>query len=69
VGLPTVSLFSYYSPRAWKPIGDEHIAIRKQLPDHPCNTPTCCQPGDAPCMRNISVDEVLAAAAQLLRPK
>jgi predicted lipopolysaccharide heptosyltransferase III len=69
VGLPTVSLFSFYSPRAWKPIGDEHIAIRKQLPDHPCAPPACCQPGDAPCMRNISVDEVLAAAAQLLRAK
>lgn len=69
VGLPTVSLFSYYSPRAWKPIGEKHIAIRKQLPDHPCDAPRCCQPGDAPCMRNISVDEVLAAAAPLLRAK
>jgi len=69
VGLPTVSLFSYYSPRAWKPIGEKHIAIRRQLPEHPCNAPACCQPGDAPCMKNISVDEVLAAAAQLLPSK
>jgi predicted lipopolysaccharide heptosyltransferase III len=69
VGLPTVSLFSFYSPRAWKPIGDQHIAIRKQLPDHPCAPPACCEPGNAPCMRNISVDEVLAATARLLRPK
>lgn len=69
VGLPTISLFSYYSPRAWKPMGDKHIAIRKQLPDHPCNAPACCQPGDAPCMKNISVEEVLAAAAKLLPAK
>jgi predicted lipopolysaccharide heptosyltransferase III len=67
VGLPTVSLFSYYWPKDWKPIGEEHIAVHKPLADHPCSPPTCCQPGDAPCMRNISVEEVLSAAGQLLR--
>ena len=66
VGLPTVSLFSYYSPEDWKPPGDKHIAIRKQLPGRPCSPTTCCEPGKAPCMLNISVEDVLQAAARLL---
>jgi predicted lipopolysaccharide heptosyltransferase III len=66
VGLSTVSLFSFYSPQDWKPIGDKHIAIRKQLAEHPCSPPACCEPGQAPCMRNIFVEEVLDAARRLL---
>lgn len=69
VGLPTVSLFSYYAPQDWKPIGEQHIAIRKQLADRPCSPPTCCQPGEAPCMRNISVEDVLDAARRLLEAR
>lgn len=64
-GAPTVALFGFSDPVQWNPPGPAHIALQKQLPDHPCNPPHCCRPGDSPCMKNISVAEVLEAARRL----
>ena len=70
VGLdvPTVSLFGPGIAAKWAPRGKKHIVLNKNLPCSPCTsfgyTPPC--PEGAPCLQEISVDEVAAAVAALL---
>lgn len=68
LGVPTVSLFGPGRARKWAPQGKQHRVINKQLPCSPCttfgNTPPC--PHNVACMKQISPDEVVAAAIELL---
>lgn len=70
VGLdvPTVSLFGPGRARKWAPRGSRHIVLNKELSCSPCttfgNTPPC--PIEARCLQEIGVEEVHAAARELL---
>lgn len=68
LGVPTVSLFGSGRARKWAPQGKQHRVINKQLPCSPCttfgNTPPCRH--NVACMKQISPDEVVAAAIELL---
>ena len=68
LGVPTVSLFGSGRAKKWAPQGGRHIVINKELSCSPCTTfgttPAC--PIDARCMREITVEEVVDAAAALL---
>jgi ADP-heptose:LPS heptosyltransferase len=68
LGTPTVSLFGPGIAEKWAPRGGSHIVINHNLPCSPCTrfgtTPPC--PISAKCIQNISVDEVFAAAQELL---
>jgi len=68
VGTPTVSMFGPGEHLRWAPPGERHRIVRKDLACSPCTrlgrVPKC--PYDVACMREISVDEVIAACADLL---
>lgn len=68
LGVPTVSLFGPGRARKWAPRGDCHIVLNKELVCSPCTTfgytPPC--PIHARCLQEITVDEVFAAASNLL---
>lgn len=70
VGLdvPTVSLFGPGIAAKWAPQGARHVVINHQLGCSPCTrfgtTPAC--PYGARCMQEITVNEVVEAALQLL---
>ncbi|MDD2851703.1 MAG: glycosyltransferase family 9 protein [Desulfuromonadaceae bacterium] len=68
LGVPTVSLFGPGRAKKWAPRGDNHIVLNKKLPCSPCTTfgttPPC--PNGNRCMSDISVENVVTAAKQLL---
>jgi lipopolysaccharide heptosyltransferase II len=69
LGRPTVSLFGPSNTRKWAPKGEQHVTIARHLPCVPCSkfgyTPKC--PVNVRCMAEISVEEVAAAVAMLLK--
>lgn len=66
VGTPVLALFGPSNPAEWGPRGDRVRTIYKGLDCRPCFHPTCDR-GEMNCMRQITVDEVYEAAADLLR--
>lgn len=68
LGIPTVSLFGSSNERKWAPRGEKHVVLNHNLPCSPCSkfgtTPPC--PINVRCMKEISPDDVLAAARRLL---
>jgi ADP-heptose:LPS heptosyltransferase len=68
VGTPTVSLFGAGIQKKWAPIGENHIAINKNLSCSPCTkfgyTPRC--PYGVKCLSEITVEEVKEAVLKLL---
>jgi ADP-heptose:LPS heptosyltransferase len=66
-GLPCVALFSARDePGKWDPMGGPHHVIRKAVPCAGCML-VRCEERDRLCLRLIEVDEVVAAAEDLLR--
>lgn len=65
LGTPVVALFGPSNPSVWGPRGGKVEVLSKGLDCRPCFHPTCKR-GEDNCMRQISVDEVFAAAEQLL---
>ena len=66
--VPCVALFSARDiPGKWAPMGERHHVLRKQVPCAGCML-VRCDAQDRLCMRLIAVDEVVAAAALLLKP-
>ena len=66
-GLPCVAVFSARDePGKWYPMGGPHHVIRKPVPCAGCMLVQCVE-HDRLCMRLIEVDEVVAAAEDLLR--
>ncbi len=64
--VPCIALFSARDvPGKWEPMGEGHRVLRKQVPCAGCML-VRCDANDRLCMRLISVDEVVAAAAALL---
>ena len=67
-GTPTVSLFGSGIEKKWAPQGGNHVVINKRFDCSPCTrfgyTPRCAS--GAACLSAITVEEVLAAAEQIL---
>lgn len=67
-GLPCVALFSARDePGKWEPMGGPHRILRKAVPCAGCMLVRCDEQ-DRLCLRLIDVEEVLAAAEELLLP-
>ena len=68
VGTPTVALFGAGIEAKWAPAGKDHIAVNKHLSCSPCTkfgyTPSC--PYNVKCLNEITVEEVLKEAIELL---
>jgi len=65
VGTPVVALFGPSSPREWGPHGGPVEVLYKDLDCRSCFHPTCTR-GEQNCMRLITIDEVMMAAAGLM---
>lgn len=65
VETPVVALFGPSDPREWGPRGGPAEVIYKGLDCRACFHPTC-QRGEQNCMRLITTDEVMMAAARLM---
>ena len=63
VGTPVVALFGPSNPAEWGPRGGPAEVIYKGLDCRACFHPTC-QRGEQNCMKLITVDEVMSAAAR-----
>jgi predicted lipopolysaccharide heptosyltransferase III len=68
LGVPVVALFGPSDPREWGPRGEKVQVLYKGLDCRRCFHPTC-ERGEESCMKQISVEEVFAAAAKLLSTK
>jgi len=64
-GTPVVALFGPSSPREWGPRGGPAEVLYKDLDCRSCFHPTCTR-GEENCMRLITIDEVMMAAAGLM---
>ena len=65
LGVPVVALFGPSNPEEWGPRGGLVRILYKGLDCRRCFHPTCKR-GEESCMRQIPVDEVFAAAKELL---
>jgi lipopolysaccharide heptosyltransferase II len=65
LGVPVVALFGPSNPAEWGPRGARVEVLYKGLDCRRCFHPTCTR-GEESCMRQITVDEVSAAAGRLL---
>jgi predicted lipopolysaccharide heptosyltransferase III len=65
VGTPMVALFGPSNPDEWGPRSDRVKVLYKGLDCRACFHPTC-ERGELNCMKQLSVQEVCAAAVQLL---
>jgi predicted lipopolysaccharide heptosyltransferase III len=68
VGCNIVALFGPSDPSVWGPCGGNHKVIYKGLDCRECFYPGCSR-GEQSCMNQISVQEVLDAAMEFLRPQ
>jgi ADP-heptose:LPS heptosyltransferase len=68
VGTACVALFSQRNQRRrWYPYGSNHIVLEGSVECHTCLLDTC--PNDNRCMKQISIEDVLAAAYEKLGEK
>ena len=65
VGTPMVALFGPSNPDEWGPHGGQAQVLYKGLDCRACFHPTC-ERGEQNCMRQLSVEAVYVASAQLL---
>jgi predicted lipopolysaccharide heptosyltransferase III len=65
LGTPVVGLFGPSDPAVWGPRGGQTVVLYKGLDCRRCFHPTCRR-GEESCMKQISVDEVFAAARKVL---
>ena len=65
VGCPVLGLFGPTNPMVWGPRGTKTKVIYKGLDCRACFHPGCIR-GEDNCMKQITVDEVYAAALELL---
>jgi len=71
VDTPTVAIFGPSDPARYRPLTDRHRIVRIDLPCSPCNRirlpPERCRGHVPDCLDGIGVEDVLAAARELLR--
>lgn len=65
LGVPVVGLFGPSDPAEWGPRGGRAMVLYKHLDCRACFHPTCRR-GEENCMKQISVEEVCAAAEKCL---
>jgi len=65
LGVPVVALFGPSDPAEWGPRGGRAEVLYKGLDCRRCFHPTCTR-GEESCMKQITVEEVFAAATKLL---
>jgi heptosyltransferase III len=65
LGVPVVALFGPSNPAEWGPRGARTEVLYKGLDCRRCFHPTCTR-GEESCMKQITVEEVFAAAGRLL---
>jgi ADP-heptose:LPS heptosyltransferase len=63
LGVPTVSTMGPTVPQLWRPLGKDHIVIRKGLACSPCSKGVC---RSHECLESISVAEMEKAVESLL---
>ena len=69
VGTPCVAIFSARdNPGRWEPVGDGHTVLRHEVPCAGCLLSTCVE-HDQACLKAVSVDDVVEAAAAGLTAK
>ena len=65
VGVPTIGLFGPGEEEIWFPYlrAEGHLALRMDVPCHPCHLHVCNRPGDQymECMKLLTVEEVSEA--------
>lgn len=69
VGTRVVALFGSQPMNIWQPVGAGHVTLQPPLPCVACVSPGVCTPEDSyhnHCVRNITVDRVLAAVRAAL---
>ncbi len=70
-GTPTIGLFGPGEDNIWFPYNPSagHIALRKNVPCHPCHLDFCNRAGDGfmECMKLLSVNDVLEAVSSVLK--
>ena len=64
MGTPVIILCGPEDPRRWRPLGNNHILIEKEVPCRPCREDTC--PYDGRCLKLISPECVLEVIEPLL---
>ena len=64
LNVPTVAIFGSTNPATTSPPGEKTIIVRKETACSPCLKETC--PTDFRCMTLITVEDVVAAAKELL---
>ncbi|MFO7569632.1 MAG: lipopolysaccharide heptosyltransferase II [Smithellaceae bacterium] len=65
LNVPTVAIFGSTNPVTTSPAGEKTIIVRKPADCSPCLKKVC--PTDFRCMTDISVEDALSAATDLLR--
>jgi len=67
LGTPTVGIFGPTSPWHWAPLNPlaATVVTKSKLACQPCHRPVC-RPGHHRCMREISAEQVMAAARSAL---
>ena len=70
LGIPTIGLFGPGEENIWFPYAakEGHIALRKDVPCHPCHLDFCNRQGDGymECMKLLTVDEVAGWAMKIM---
>lgn len=64
LNIPAVAIFGSTNPVTTAPVGNKSIIVRREISCSPCLKETC--PTDFRCMKQISVEDVFAAAQNLL---
>ena len=64
VGTPVIVLCGPEDPHRWRPLGDNNLLIKKEVPCRPCREKVCRY--DGRCLKLISAKCVLEAAKSLL---
>jgi lipopolysaccharide heptosyltransferase II len=70
VGTPTIGLFGPGEENIWFPYSPKygHIALRKDVPCHPCHLDFCNRTGDGymECMKLLQIEEVFEAVKGII---
>ena len=67
LGVPTVAIFGPSDPKIWSPWGRHVALVRSNIACSPCSQETFVECQDIQCLKQVSVDDVLAAVSHMAR--